>query len=1109
MENNLYASLLDNLRQYKRKYYLNRFVRGSLITVGLLSTVFLGIALVEYYGRFNSTIRLILFLVWSATLAYTLWSWIILPLYHLKNNHTILTDEEASRQLGKHFPEIKDKLLNTLQLSKQSSDTNALVIASIQQKSKEIQQYDFTSAIRLSENRKYLRWAFPPLLLIISGLIFFPSLFSESTNRIIQFNRQFSTPAPFIFRWTSDKPLLYRNDNVTIELELVGDALPTEAYMEHQGQRLLMRSLGNGRFAYTLHNVQRTIPFYFEAAGFTSDTYEISIHQKPDVRNFELKLEYPSYLKRNSETLQNIGNVTVPEGTYATWNFEAVDTRDLRLLFDQGSPKQLIATPLRDRYQAQKRWVQSGAYQVVLTSPDKGVSDPIRYSVTVQKDQFPSIQVEEVKDTLLRRFIQFGGVASDDYGMTKLQLVYSIQNASGSSGPTKTQRIPQSLEGTSTSFYYKWLLDSLSLKEGETLRYHFELFDNDGVNGAKKSVSQHFSWTMPTAESQQKALQQQRASTMEAYQKLVKQSAQIQKEMQQTDERIRTKKSLNWQDKKSLEDLVQKHKQLQQNVEQLNQELEQLQQQEQKFDPLTEELAKQMEQLQQMLDKMMDEEMKKKIEELEKLLQQNVNKEQLEELLKKINQDDQYLKQELNRQMEMYKQMEFQKDLEQATKKLEELQKQQEDLSKKTLENKTAPDALKKEQDALNQSFDSFTEEMKDLEKQNQELQDPMEMQPLQEQQEGIQQDMQNSSQQIQQQQNKKASDSQKNAAKKMEQMKQQMQQMQQQSGMQQAEENYQDLRQILDNLLYLSFSEESLMKQYKTVSQSDPRYVALSQQQLKLQDDSKIIKDSLMALAARVPQIQSFVTKELFEMNNYMEESMVKLKARRPELAVSDMQFAMTSMNNLALMLSEVLKQMQQDMNNMQMMMSNGKQCNKPKPGAQGQPKPKPGDMGKMQQELNQRIEQLKKSGASGQQLSEELAKLAAQQEALRKALQDLEKMMQEQGGGNSEQLKKLKELMEQTERDLVNKNISNETLMRQREILTRLLEAEKSVRERDWEDSREAQQAKPQEVVYPPSLEKYLRAKERQMELLKTVPPGYTPYYQQEVEEYFQQLQ
>jgi Rad3-related DNA helicase len=166
-------------------------------------------------------------------------------------------------------------------------------------------------------------------------------------------------------------------------------------------------------------------------------------------------------------------------------------------------------------------------------------------------------------------------------------------------------------------------------------------------------------------------------------------------------------------------------------------------------------------------------------------------------------------------------------------------------------------------------------------------------------------------------------------------------------------------------------------------------------------------------------------------------------------------------------------------------------------------------GEMGRLQEQLNQKIQDLKKGNQSGRALSEELAKLAAEQQRLRQALQELEKQGKENGGkGLGENLENLNKMMEQSETDLVNKRLTEQTIMRQREILTRLLEAEKSVKERDLDDKREAQTAAEKIRTMPPSFEKYLKTKQKQTELLKTVSPSFSPYYKQEVNEYFQKI-
>ena len=158
------------------------------------------------------------------------------------------------------------------------------------------------------------------------------------------------------------------------------------------------------------------------------------------------------------------------------------------------------------------------------------------------------------------------------------------------------------------------------------------------------------------------------------------------------------------------------------------------------------------------------------------------------------------------------------------------------------------------------------------------------------------------------------------------------------------------------------------------------------------------------------------------------------------------------------------------------------------------------------MQQKLNQQIEQIKNSGKSGRQLSEDLAKMAAEQERIRRALQEMQEKLKQEGGkplGND-----LPGKMEQTELDLVNKQLTEQTIRRQKEIVTRLLESEKSMREQELDEERKGETAKDYQKEIPKAFEEYLRLKEKEVELLKTVPPKLYPYYKKEVNEYFKRL-
>ena len=136
---------------------------------------------------------------------------------------------------------------------------------------------------------------------------------------------------------------------------------------------------------------------------------------------------------------------------------------------------------------------------------------------------------------------------------------------------------------------------------------------------------------------------------------------------------------------------------------------------------------------------------------------------------------------------------------------------------------------------------------------------------------------------------------------------------------------------------------------------------------------------------------------------------------------------------------------------------------------------------------------------------MSKQLAQLAAQQAAIRKEMQRAAQELNKDGKGSGNGLQKLAEEMEKTEKDIVNRNITQETINRQQEIMVRLLEAEKAERERELDQKRESQEGRDMPHTDPARFFDYQRSKERESELLRTVPPGLKPYYKQKVNEYF----
>jgi len=360
----------------------------------------------------------------------------------------------------------------------------------------------------------------------------------------------------------------------------------------------------------------------------------------------------------------------------------------------------------------------------------------------------------------------------------------------------------------------------------------------------------------------------------------------------------------------------------------------------------------------------------------------------------------------------------------------------------------------------------------------------------------------------------KKASQSQKQAADKMDKLAQKMKQQQDQQQQEQSEEDMKSLRMLLENLIRFSLDQESLMQELKGIDVNNPRYTKLAQRQRELKDDAKVLEDSLFALSKRVVQIQNIVNTEIAAINYNLGKTILNLQDRFVPQARADQQYVMTSVNNIALILTEAFNQMQQQMQSQQQMQGS---CKKP---GKGKPSPSAQKLRQMQQQLNEQMKALQKKmegkkegqkGKPGEQgsMSEELARMAAQQEAIRNELQQLSNQENKDGNGSLGNLDKLAKEMEQTEKDLVNRRINQETIKRQEDILTRLLESEKAEREREQDEKRRSTEGRDMPNRNTSQFEEYKRLKMKEIELLKTIPPDLSPFYKNLVNYYFQTLE
>ncbi len=1112
MISNNYQLLITRLDAFIRKYYKNRLIKGLIYSFSLLLGFYLFVTTIEFFGHFNSAFRTILFYMFIAGMLFILGRFVVNPLMHLYRFGKIISHEQAAQIIGKHFNSVQDKLLNVLQLKKQADENgepNQLLLAGIDQKINDLSPVPFVSAINISENRKYLKYALLPVCALIIIIFTAPSLIKDSTKRLIEHGTYFEKPAPFVFRLMNKELKAVQQQDFQVDVMIEGNEIPAEIFIESDGNQFKLEKENLTTFHYLFRNLQHTEKFRFFADGFYSDEYILEALPNPVLTNFHIALEYPAYIHKQNESIQNTGDLMIPEGTKVNWSFTTQNTEVIRIVF-RDTVLQLSPTG-ENNFSFSKRFYKNDSYTVTTGNHFLNSRDSMRYAISVVPDVYPTITIEQQSDSLSTKRTFFKGIVKDDYGFTNLSFNYRFLKSNDSTQNNKdkhvAENIPVSKSLTTDQFFYSWDANSINIFAGDEVEYYFEIKDNDGIHGPKSARSQTQVFKAPTlkeiAENQEKSNDDIKNDLKES----ITQAKQMQKELNDLSKKILDKKDMSWEDKKKAEDLINKQKELEEKLEALRKKNEQKNRQAEEYQKINEDIAQKQQQLQSIMDKLQSPELKKLMEQLQQLME-NVDKNQLQEQLGQMKLDNKDLQKELERTIELFKQMEFDQKLQENIDKLNELSKKQDELANKIDEKNNNSEEDKKKQDELNKDFDDFRKDMDDLAKKNEELEDKKNMDNTDQEEQSIQEEMKNSSEQLNQKKNSKASKSQKNASKKMDELAKKMEQMQEQMEAQENEEDMDALRALLENLLRLSFDQEQVMQNLKSIDVNNPQYLKLSQQQHKLKDDAKMIEDSLFALSKRVPQIESKVNQEISSINLNMEESLDNLEGRIVPQARGRQQMVMTSINNLTLLLSDALKQMQQQA-------ASSASCNKP-----GKKKSSSvAELRKMQEELNKNMKKAKegmkpgenmkgKQDKQGNSMSEQLAKMAAQQEFIRNELNKLNQEENRDGKNSLGNLEDIARQMEQTEKDIVNRMISEETLKRQQDITTRLLESEKAERERDQDEQRKSEIAKNAINRNPEGFEEYKRLKLKEMELLRTVPPSLNSYYKQKVNDYFQSI-
>ncbi|HRC78534.1 MAG TPA: hypothetical protein PLK25_02360 [Bacteroidales bacterium] len=1083
--------IINILEKFAKKFYLNNLIKGLFWFILFSVSLLFVLSTIENLFWLNSTFRLILLILLIISLTTFFSYYIALPVLRYFGLLREKSYKDFALLLG-NYSNTDDKILSTLELFELNElNKNELLLNELSRRSNELSKINIKNFFNIKEYYKWIIGNISILAIFFTLSFTFPKQFINPLVRISNYNKIF--PKDYGFRVNILNTNFYTESgkSFVLNFEITGDKIPKDIYILSNGNQFIPKKTLNNRYEYIFENITENTIFQIIAEDWSSDKYEIKVYNKPNIYRLVANIIYPNYTKINNEQFVNIFSYSVPRGTKIMFSFNVKYADSLIIV----NGDKLNKYSVKNKLDYQIQILKNESIQIITKSIQSPLQDTTNIYITEIPDAYPQILVQVQKDTFSIMHYYVSGSISDDYGFTKLLAIYKLTRKDS----TINGKIPINISNNDLIQNFNFDVDFsfLNLQPDDIIHFYLEIYDNDAIAGPKATKSREYEIKIPTKEEIQIEQSKQLQAANSKFSNIQKELNDIKNELKQLENQWKLERKFNYEQKQKWENLIKKQNDIINELQNLEQNLQ--------LSPSYDEnleIYEKIQQIDELIKSINLDELNEYLENLQKLMENNELKSEDIEEFKSQNEE---LNKMLDRQIDLLKRLDIEKNLRETFDEFKDLSKQFDELSKKQdLDELTKQNELKQ---MLEKQFDKYDS----LLKENEKLSEPFNMENIESEEQTINNEVQQAEQNLQKNNQKKANENQKNTSQQLNDL---ANKLEQNLEKQLQEENAEDataLRQLLKNVLLASFEQENLIKNLYMQNPRLSNYQDYVRKQYELQEVMKRTKDSLYMIGKRQPMVSNFIFDEINKVEKESKKVINNLNNWTFGPAAINQQNLMTSLNNLALFLSDVLQQMEQQ-NSMSQMNSDGAmKCNNPKnTGNSNDSKPSMKTLKQLQQDLNKQMEALQKEMQNGKkqgkEISEALAKMAAQQEAIRRAMQQMKEQMSKEGNlKNASFVQQMIEDMEKTEKDLYNKNLTYETIKRQKQIEIRMLEAEKAEQQQETDNLRKSETAKND---YNSNLIKnfqYNVIKNNNFESMNRNNLNFNLYYRKKIQEYF----
>ncbi|MCD6501567.1 hypothetical protein J7L01_03115 [bacterium] len=1076
----------------------------------LAAIVLFGLSVVILNGLFfmESSARSALFFLWLAISIAAAIRWVIWPIVDRPALRTVAIG------LEKTYPKLKSRLVSAFDLlhvdPQRLGYSPELIEAVVVDAGKRVEKLDPHRLAPLSSLRERSAYLGLAIILAFGLSAIFPSTFRTGLNRGFRPFADFPRPTLTSLDVSPGDAQITKYDDLEIAIEASGK-LPERVSIfrqfagEHDEREYRAERDKDDphKWSFLFEDVKRDFVYRVEGGDYVGGTFAVRVVDRPRVIDMILTLNYPDYTGLPTQKLEeNEGAIDVPYGTYVTIGTKfSKEIAEGSIVFSDSSGKKLAVD---GRYtKVGFRAVKNRTYHLEVVDRE-GLSndEPIEYPVRVRMDEYPSVEITSpATDVQLSEqlTIPLSIVAEDDYGFSRFQIAHILHDSPNDTVRTKIPSQTGALRQVALD--YIWDLNPIGLAPEDVVLYWVEAFDNDAVTGPKMAVSKVYAARFPSIEEIFEEISNEREQQVVDVEEVSRRQRDLSKEINDITREMQNESEVSYEKREEIREALQKQNELIQKLQKSAEEYQKTTEKVIEQQTAASEIIDKMMEIQKLLEEVATDEMREAMRKLQEALQ-SMDPEELKRAAEEFKLSQEELMERLDRTLSLLKRMQIEQrieDMKNLAKKLEEMQdKISEGLKNGDMSQKDAQkmqdritqgsDLLEKGTEELAKMMSEFDDMPSDAAKQ---LSDEMKKNSPSGKSKQCKASMQSGSMSQCQSQSKELSEQ-------FDQTAQQLEQMQKQMQTQISAETMAAIRKAVFSLLDLSSRQESLNDQLAANPRSFSIARGLTEKGANIRAGLMRVTVDVMNIANKNFMIPPSIGALLGNANRQVEGLLADLEQGRGYSAHPKGQEAMASMNVAAEKLLETMDKMsnssscsgsQSFFQQMQSMCDKQGQINAATlPIAQGQ-QMQPGGMSPDQQAA--------------------AARLAAEQEGVRKSLQQLAKEAAERSdiaGRMDDIIDEMQDVVE----DLRNNNADERTLQHQERILSRMLDVQKSLHNQGYKNKRKSRTGKDIARKSPDKLPEDLgeRRDLLQQQLLRALNQPYPKEYETLIKEYFKTL-